>query len=86
MQNGPRLRAISIMYSFFSKKIQKIVFDLQKFHKSGPTSVGFNWKKKKKRMKTFLMWFLRKKTFLKKKIVKKKFFFWKILSLNPPTQ
>ena len=30
MRNGPRFRAISIMYSFFSKKIQKIVFDLQK--------------------------------------------------------
>ena len=61
MRNGPRLRAISIMYSFFSKKIQKVVFDLQKFHKSGPTSVGFNWKKKKKLENVFYVILSKKK-------------------------
>ena len=65
MRNGPRLRAISIMYSFFSKKIQKIVFDLQKFHKSEPTSVGFNWKKKDENV--FYM-ILKKKKFWKKNL------------------
>ena len=70
MQNGPRLRAISIIYSFFSKKIQKLFLICKNF-KSHLSRVQL---KRKKGWKRFLCDSYEKKNW--KKNVEKKNCFW----------